>query len=64
MNWEWCWGRECKLGWGYDESLGLLIPIEEDNPNVTSEVENKWHYDVSRSSSNDIPYWVSLSFVC
>ena len=41
-----CIGRECRLGWGYNESTGKLIPIDGEPLNVQSEVVNKWEYKV------------------
>ena len=57
------WGRECKLGWGYNKDLGLLIPVQGGPLNVTSEVRNIKSYDIFSVSSINIQYWVSSSFV-
>ena len=59
---DYCWGRECKLGWGYNENFKILIPIQENPPNVTSGVRNIWGYDPKNLSSIDISYEVSLLF--
>ena len=57
------WGRDCKLGWGWNESLGLLIPIEGESCNVKSETQNRWGYNVSSLSSTDFPDWVRFLFL-
>ena len=62
MVWD-CWGRECKLGWGWNEHLDLLIPVLGQPPNVTSGDWNFWGYSApSTVSSTDIERWVSFSF--
>ena len=55
-----CWGRECKLGWGYNQSLDLLIPVEEEAPLIISESVNQWGYEVCNLSSTDIYYSVGF----
>ena len=60
MGWWLCNGRECKLGWGYNNSLDQLIPIEEEPLNVTSHTVNQWEYWVFSFSSNIVVYWVSF----
>ena len=63
MDWKYCFGRECKLGWGYNASLHLFIPAEE-RPGVTSEVENYWTCSFPSSSSlSDISTLVSFLFI-
>ena len=73
-----CYGRKCKLGWGYIKDLDLLVPIEGEPSNIISTVDNKpkledvfsssitnkkWSScDYSLSTTN-IPYWVSLLFM-
>ena len=49
-----CWGRGCKLGWGYNSYLGLLIPVEKELTNVALETENYWGYGCPLESI-DIP---------
>ena len=53
-----CHGRECKLGWGYNESLDLLIPVEDHISTVISEVKNESFYEANSISSDDILYSV------
>ena len=53
------WGRECKLGWGYNEDLRTLITVEGESK-VTPETKNQWWYHVWNISSTDIEYWVSF----
>ena len=56
-----CWGRECKLGWGYNEDMSLFIPVEEEPPDVISETGDDWgNCSPSAFSLTDIPYWVSF----
>ena len=63
MSWNYCWGRECKPGWGYNEYLNLLIPVQGRPPNVTSEVDCWWGYDWPENlSSSDIFCKVSSLF--
>ena len=59
---EECWGRECKLGWGWNRDLNLLIPVQGEPPNVTSEIKNEWGYWPYNLSSNNLQHWVSFSF--
>ena len=64
MGWDWTWGRECKLGWGWNEDLDLLIPVKGKPPNVKSQGWNYW-WDFCRPyivSSTDIQCWVSFLF--
>ena len=63
MNSELCIGRECKLGWGYNESLNRLIPVEGKPRNVISEAVNQWEYSVVNLSSTDLICWVNLLFI-
>ena len=60
MTWADCWNHECKLGWGWNEDLNLLIPVEGEPLNVTSETENKWEYFHIPVSSTNIQCWVSF----
>ena len=63
MNWDYCWGCECKLGWGYNQGLNILIPVQGEPPNVRSTVKNQWDYDwPTNLSSIDISYLVSSLF--
>ena len=58
-----CWGRECKLGWGYNKDLNLFVSVQGEPPNVTSQVTNGWNYNWPKNlSSIDISYQVSLLF--
>ena len=55
------WGRECKLGWGWNESLEVFVPVQGGFPNVTSETKNEWVYYIPKKLlSADIGYQVSL----
>ena len=59
-----CRGRECKLGWGYNENFKIFISVQGKPPNVTSEDWNLWEYYLPKNlSSIDILYRVSLLFV-
>ena len=66
MDLESCWGRECKLGWGYNGDLNLLIPVQGEPLNVASGVGNVWnvwiYYSPMDLSSIDIFYRVSSLF--
>ena len=55
-------GRECKLGWGWNRDLGVLIPVQGQPPNVTSQGCSEWGYYPYTVSSTDIQCWVSFSF--
>ena len=57
------WGRECKLGWGYNKSLYLVVPVEGEPPNVTSEIRDHWEHWIYNLSSTDVYHWVSFSFI-
>ena len=59
----WLRGRECKLGWGYNHSLDLLIRVDGEATNVRSEKWNLWKYAVYSLSSNDIDNWVNFLFI-
>ena len=63
MSWWPCDGRECKLGWGYNESLAQLILVKGEPRSTTSEAVNQWEYFVYPLSSTILPCWVSLSFI-
>jgi len=58
MRLELCFGRKCKLGWGYNKPFSQLIPIERDSHIVTLKVQNPWEYSVYDLSSNKILYWI------
>ena len=59
-----CWGRECKLGWGCNQDFKILIPVQGEPPNVTSEVGNGWERCLPNNlSSIDISYEASLLFI-
>ena len=60
MSWRSCFGRKCKLGWGYNESYFRLIPVEGTPCNITSEVANQLGYYVFALSSKDPIYLVSF----
>ena len=62
MSLSWTWGRECKLGWGWNQDLDVLIPVQGEPPNITSEVKNEWDYSTWNVSSTDIECWVSVLF--
>ena len=54
------WGSDCKLGWGYNNSLDLLIPIEGNPLSLAAEDMNDWEYSIHKLSYNTIVYWVSF----
>ena len=56
-------GRQCKPGWGFDILWNRLIPVEGEPPNVTSQIESRWNYDLGEFISTDIDYLVSFLFV-
>ena len=58
----WAWGRECKLGWGWNESWNYLIPVEGEPPNVTSASIKTWDRSAQLLSPTDIQCWVSFLF--
>ena len=74
-----CYGRACQLGWGYNQSLDLFIPIEEKLPNSVHTIDDEWEFYNESSapktnkrwsscvyslSSTIIPYWASLVSIC
>ena len=63
MSWWPCDGRECKLGWGWNESSFRLIPVEGEPRNATSEAVNQCEYYVFPLSSTILPCWVSFLFI-
>lgn len=63
MSYQLCLGRDCKLGWGYNKSLDLLIPVKEEPLDVTWKVKNTWEFFIDSFSVDNIPYWVSLFYV-
>ena len=60
MSWIDCYSRECKLGWGYNESLNLLIPVEGQPVNVKSELQSDCWYGVVGFSSGFPTYYVGF----
>ena len=54
MDCTWCWGRECKLGWGYNQDLDKLVPVTGIPPNISPCVTNDTFDHISDLSSNDI----------
>lgn len=56
---SWSYGRQCHLGWGFNESFNQLIPVERDIYDCISEEVNKSVYTINDMSSTVIPYWVS-----
>ena len=63
MSWWPCDGRECKLGWGWNQSLFQLIPVQGEPLNVTSEAVNQWGYCVWDFASDDLLCWASFLFI-
>ena len=57
---ELCLGRDCKLGWRYNEALNLLIPTKEAYQDNKSKVNNKWEYFVYSLSKDNIPHSVGF----
>ena len=63
MNWRFCLGHECKLGWGWNESSFRFIPVKGEPRNVISEAVNQcWCYAYSFSSIS-LLHWVSFLFI-
>ena len=60
MGNAYCYGRKCEPGWGYDELLKKLIPIDGTPPNIISKNDNTSIYKFFDLSSTDIEYFVSL----
>ena len=58
-----CVGRECKLGWGYNKSLELLIHVQGQPLNVTSQAVNQWWYLVWDLASDDLLCWAIFLFI-
>jgi len=56
-----CYGRECKVGWGYNKGLNKLIPAEDEYSGITSEVKKEEYY-VYDFSLEDIYYPVIFLF--
>ena len=54
-----CYGRECKLGWGYNQVFDQLIPVKGE-PNVTLNIANKPWCNVYNLTSADVEYRVSI----
>ena len=63
MSWAACVGREFKLGWGWNQSLDLLIPVQGEPLNVTSEAVNQWEYWVYNLASDCLVRWVVFLFI-
>ena len=63
MVWKDCGGRECKVGWGYNEHLDVLISVEPNSP-VKSTTKNDWQYFIYDVSATSVPYFVSFSLIC
>ena len=62
---RWAWGRECKVRWGWNEDLNLLVPLEDKTLNLTSKIKNEWGhpYWLFYLSSTDSLCWASFLFV-
>ena len=60
MVWKDCGGRECRAGWGYNESLDLPIDFKEGSANIKKFNKIDWQYFVYNLSANSIPYLVSF----
>ena len=63
MNWWPCDGCECKLGWGWNESMARLIPVEGRPRNITSKALNQSVYSVYSLSSTVLICWVSFLLI-
>ena len=59
-----CWGCNCKVGWGYNDSLDLLIPVEEAPPNFTSIVTNDIICGIWTLSYTNINDCVGILLIC
>ena len=55
-----CFGRECKVGWGYNESADQLTSFDSNLPITTSKADNCWWYYVFETMSDNVLCWVSL----
>ena len=60
---SWCWGRECKPGWGYNASSGQIIPVQGEPPKAKSKNLIYWSYFVHSLSSTDNEFPVSFVFL-
>ena len=56
-------GRECKLGWGYNESLDRLVPVEGKPNNIALNIDSEWRYYVYNLSSTNIVFSVSFLLI-
>ena len=56
----WLRGRQCELGWGYNQALDLLIEVDETVNNSRLEKWNLWKYAVYSLSSDNVDNWVSF----
>ena len=63
MSEHWCFERECKLGWGYNQSLDLLIPIEGKPPGIKLEEKNEWDYLRRSCNLSSTKIYDSVSFL-
>ena len=63
MSWWPCYGRKCKLGWGWNESLHQLIPAKGRSLDITSETLNTCEYRVYNLSSDHLVCWASFLFI-
>jgi len=61
MSWWACNGRECKLGWGWNQSLSKLIPVEDTPVNATSKTMHNWNCCVYLLSSDILHCWKTIS---
>ena len=57
------YGRECQLGWGWNEDLNLLIPVQGKPPGVASQVKNTWNYSNWPSTMSSTHIECSVSFL-
>ena len=63
---NYCYGRECKLGWGYNEPMNRLVPVDEEPLNVTSEINNVFkHFDFQSplTSMDNVSSSILITFI-
>ena len=58
-----CWGRQCNLGWGYDEILDQIIPAGGEFHDFSAYDKYEWEYDNNYLLSNDIDTQVNIYWI-
>ena len=63
MYWKNCDERECKLGWGYNEPLDRLIPIEVNHPNSSLKpIKDEYFFIRNLSYGNNVSSFTVVLF--